>query len=122
MAREPILHTASGITLDVTWVNSSTQKAQRMISSYENTKKGDSIFKAYGRPSAKKIDAFNEILKEMNDVHGWGMRITGAGSDIFSCAYQVKDGSDIIYLIYHTPSNRFCVEYKVPDWIEANRL
>ena len=122
ISRAPILHTASGKTLDVTWLNPNTQKAQRVIDMYEYTRKGDSIFKAYGRPSSHKISAFNEILKEMSDVKGFNMRITGAGSDIFSCAYQVKDGSDITYLIYHTPCNRFCIEYKVPDWIEASRL
>lgn len=120
--RTPILHTASGKDLDITWVNPTTQKGERVIHMYENSRKGDSVFKAYGRPSQHKISAFNEIVKEMSDVNGFGMRITGAGSDIFSCAYQVKDGSGITYLIYHTPCNRFCIEYKVPDWLEANRL
>lgn len=115
------LRTKNGSELNVTWLNPPTQKAQRVIHMYEYTKKGDSIFKAYGRPSDRKIAAFNEIQKEMQDVGGFGMRITGAGSDVFSCAYQVKDGSDITYLVYHTPDNRFAIEYKVPDWIEANR-
>lgn len=120
--RAPILHTASGETLNVTWVNNGTQQKERIVNMYENTKKGDSIFKAYVRPSNRKIDAFNAIRKEMQRVGGFGMRITGAGCDVFCCAYQVKDGSDITYLVYHTPSNRFAVEYKVPDWIESNRL
>ena len=109
MARAPIFHTASGITLDCTWLNATTQKAPRVIRMYELTKKGDSIYKAYGRPSQAKVDAFNKILKEMQEVHGWGMRITGAGSDVFSCAYKVKDGSDYTYLVYHTPVNRFVI-------------
>ena len=120
--RAPILHTASGEILNVTWINPSTQKGQRVIHMYENTKKGDSIFKAYARPSTRKIDAFHLIQKEMQLVKGSNIRITGAGCDVFSCAYQVKDGSGITYLVYHTPSNRFAVEYRVPDWIEANRL
>lgn len=109
MAREPIFHTANGINLACTWLNPTTKQAKRIIRMYENTTKGDSIFKAYGRPSQKKIFAFNEIVKEMSDVKGWGMRITGAGSDIFSCAYKCKDGSDYTYLVYHTPSNRFVI-------------
>lgn len=120
--RAPILHTASGETLNVTWINNGTQKGQRVIHMYENTKKGTTIFEAYKNPSTHKVVAFNGILKEMVDVKGFNMRITGAGCDIFSCAYQVKDGSGITYLVYHTPDNRFAVEYKVPDWIEANRL
>lgn len=121
MKREPILHTASGNTLNVTWVNSSTQQAKGIINRYEKAKYDD-IHKAYGKPSSKKISSFAIIKQEMAKVHGTGMRITGAGCDVYSCAYQVKDGSGITYIIYHTPSNRFCVEYKVPDWIEANRL
>ena len=109
MAREPKFHTASGITLDCTWLNPTTQKAQRVIHMYEYTRKGDSIFKAYGKPSAAKVEAFFKIQKEMQEVNGWGMRITGAGSDVFSCAYKVKDGSDYTYLVYHTPSNRFVI-------------
>ena len=112
--KEPKLYTASGKVLNVTWVNPTTKQGQRIMHMYEYTQKGDSIFKAYGKPSNRKIEAFNEIAKERVDVGGWGMRITGAGSDVFSCAYQVKDGSDITYLVYHTPSNRFAVEYKRP--------
>ena len=115
------LYTKNGSKLDVTWINRTTQKAERVIHMYEYTRKGDSIYKAYCRPSQRKVDAFNEILKEMQSVGGSNMRITGAGSDVFSCAYQVKDGSDITYLIYHTPDNRFAIEYKVPEWVEANR-
>jgi len=115
------LRTRNGSKLNVTWLNTTTQKAQRVIHMYEYTKKGDSIFKAYNHPSDRKIDAFNQILREMVNVGGFNMRITGAGSDVFSCAYQVKDGSGITYLVYHTPDNRFAIEYKVPDFIEANR-
>ena len=121
MRQAPILNTASGNTLNVTWVNSSTQKAKDIIRRYEKAKYDD-ILKAYVRPSSTKISTFNNIKQEMVKVNGFDMKITGAGCDVYSCAYQVKDGSGITYIIYHTPSHRFCVEYKVPDWIEANRL
>ena len=103
------LRTANGKSLNVTWLNAPTQKAQRVIHMYEYTTKGDSIFKAYGKPSDKKVYAFNEILKEMQTVGGYGMRITGAGSDVFSCAYRVKDGAGFEFLVYHTPDNRFAI-------------
>jgi hypothetical protein len=115
------LQLPGGITLVCTKLNRNTKQAERVIHMYEYTRKGNSIYTAYGKPSDKKVDAFNEIKSEMERVKGFNMRITGAGSDVFSCAYQVKDGSDITYLIYHTPSNRFVIEYKVPDWIDANR-
>ena len=102
-----------GADLNVTLVNPNTKQAQSMINRYINTRRGDSIWKAYQKPSSRKVQAFQEILKEMNEVDGWGMRITGAGSDIFSCAYLVMNENDEKYLIYHTPSNRFAIKYNV---------
>lgn len=121
MKREPILHTASGKELNVTWLNNTTQKAKRVIRCYERSNCND-IYKAYNKPSSTKVSTFYEIKKEMVNVSGFDIRITGAGSDVYSCAYQVKDGSGVTYLIYHTPCNRFAIEYKIPDWMEANRL
>lgn len=115
------LHTTTDVTLVCTKVNRTTKQASRYISMYNNTTKGDSIFKAYKKPSGYKVEAFNEIVREMNQVKGYGIRITGAGCDVFSCAYRVKDGSGVEWLIYHTPDNRFCVEYSVPEWMENNR-
>ena len=121
MAKILNLQLPVGITLVCTKVNRGTQQAQRMIRAYEKAKYDD-ILKAYVKPSSTKISTFEIIKQEMHEVKGFNMRITGAGCDVYSCAYQVKDGSGITYIIYHTPSNRFCVEYKVPDWMEANRL
>lgn len=118
---QPLI-TTNGSKLNVTWINRNTQKGERVIHMYDYTRKGDTIYKAYGRPSQRKVDAFNEIVKEMSSVGGYSMRITGAGSDVFSCAYKVKDGSGITYLVYHTPDNRFAIEYQVPEWIESNRM
>ena len=99
-----------GIDLNVTYVNPNTKKAQHMINAFINSRRGDSIFKAYAKPSQKKIEAFYEIEREMRDVDGYGMRITGAGSDIFSCAYKLVDPEGHTYLIYHTPCNRFAIK------------
>lgn len=98
-----------GIDLDVTFVKASTQKGRNLIRAFRNTTKGDSIFKAYAKPSQKKIEAFFEIKKEMQDVDGYGLRITGAGSDFFSCAYKLVDPEGKTYLIYHTHVNRFAI-------------
>lgn len=113
MKREPILHTANGKTLNVTWINSTTKQAEQKISAYENAKVED-VRQAYKRPSGNKIYVFDRIKQEMSDVGGFGMRITGAGCDVFSCAYQVKDGAGFTFIIYHTPCNRFAIEYRRP--------
>ena len=115
------LHTPANITLVCTKVNRSTDEASCKIRRYDNAKY-DSIYKAYKKPSCRKVDAFHEILKEMSNVKGYDMRITGAGCDVFSCAYRVKDGSGVEYIIYHTPTNRYCVVYRDPTWIENNSM
>lgn len=98
-----------GIDLNVTFVKASTRKGQNLINAFVNSKRGDSIFKAYAKPSQKKIEAFYEIKKEMQDTNGYGLRITGAGSDFFSCAYKLVDPEGKTYLIYHTHVNRFAI-------------
>ncbi len=104
------LITANKKTLNVTLLNPTTKQAQTKVHSYAYTKKGTSICDAYNKPSSKKVYAYNEIREEMSDVNGYAIRITGAGCDIFSCAYKVKDKEGHEYLIYHTPSNRFAIQ------------
>lgn len=111
------LHLPKG-DLEVTFVKNTTQKGQRILRAYEYAKHDD-ICKAYKKPSGHKVDAFNDIKKEMERLGGSNMRITGAGCDFFSCAYKVRDGAIINdghgfdYIIYHTPSYRYCVEVPV---------
>ena len=98
-----------GDDLNVTLLNPNTQRAQTLIRSYRNTTRGNDIYKAYKKPSSRKVAAFQEIKKEMKAVGGYGIKITGAGSDFFSCAYKVEGDDDNIYLIYHTAINRFAI-------------
>ena len=79
-----------GIDLEVTLVKASTKKGQQIISAWLNSTKDD-IFKAYGKPSSFKVKAFNDIKKEMKEADGSSLKMTGAGSDYFSCAYKVWD-------------------------------
>lgn len=107
-----ILHLPKG-DLAVTFVKNTTQKGQRILGAYECAKYDD-IYKAYKKPSSHKVAAFYEIMNEMDRVGGSDMRITGAGSNYFSCAYKVEDeGHGFDYIIYHTQCNRFCVQIPV---------
>ena len=100
-----------GIDLNVTMVKPTTQKGQRIINAYFMAKYDD-IRKAYGKPSVFKIKAFEEIKQEMKDAGGENLKMTGAGSDYFSCAYKVWDIDGNPYIIYHTHVNRFAVSLK----------
>lgn len=102
----------------MTNLNENTKAAQSMISSYINTTKGSSIYKAYRKPSAAKVEAYDKIKKEMNVVGGYAFRITKAGSSFFSCAYLVNyiaDGETEAtkYLIYHTAHNVYRIKFDV---------
>ena len=97
-----------GHPLECEKLNSSTQYAQELLRKYSKSKKA-SIRDAYAKPSADKEKAFNEILEEMASVDGGGMRITGAMSYHFSCAYLATDDSHRKWLIYNTRTNRFAI-------------
>lgn len=93
----------------LTLIKNTTQRGQQIIRAYENAKHDD-IHKAYGKPSSHKVDAFNKIKKEMELVKGTNIRITGAGSDYFSCAYKAKSDDGKTYIIYHTHIRVYAVE------------
>lgn len=94
--------------MTVVKVNPKTQKAQQIKRAYEVSTK-DTLKKAYTKPSSKKQEAFDAIVEEMKAVDGYGMRITGAGSDYFSCAYKATDDDGNKYIIYHTHVYRWAV-------------
>lgn len=68
------------------------------------------IWEAYKSPSYIKEKAYWAIRNEMNDLGGHGLKITGANSSFFSCAYILGDK-----LIYHTYAHR----YEYPRVVEA---
>jgi hypothetical protein len=96
------------LDLEVTPVKITTKKGQRMVSAWFKAKHDD-IYKAYGKPSSTKVKTFYAIVDEMRNANGSSMRITGAGSDQYSCAYKVRDVEGNFYLIYHTACNRFAI-------------
>ena len=68
------------------------------------------VREAYKNPSYFKKAAFDAIWMEMHRLGGHDLRITGANSMHFSCAYVLGDK-----LIYHTHANR----YEYPRVVEA---
>lgn len=79
--------------------------ARQIVAKYWASKKTD-IFDAYVRPSVAKTRAFELIKREMENVGGHDLRVTGAGFHFFSCAYQLNET-----IIYHTPTKVFKIYY-----------
>lgn len=85
------------------------QKQAEMFRKYCNSS-ATSLRDVYDTWSDKKEEAFKACLSDMNRNGGQDMRITGASSNFFSCAYRIirDDGA---YLVYHTRCNRFEFKY-----------
>lgn len=73
-----------------------------ILTSYNLSTK-DNIWAAYGKPSSKKIQAWEDCKKLCKEYDGKNLRITGANNFSFSAAFHyVKDGQD--YLMFITQS------------------
>lgn len=52
--------------------------------------KGDNIFKAYGRPSSRKVSIWYKIERICRDFKGYNLHITSATCFFFSCFFEFK--------------------------------
>lgn len=94
-----------------------SKKAQSLIWSYDHAKY-QSLDEAYKSCSVAKRTAYFEIVREMNQFDGYGLRITGKSSNFFSCAYLVhgvnQETGEYGYevLVYHTYANTYIMNYR----------
>lgn len=92
-------------------MNNTTQRGEKVLARYNWSKKSD-IYDAYKNPSYTKVSTFYQLKRKMEDLNGYGMKITGAGSDQYSCAFLITDDkTDKTYLIYETSCNSYIIEY-----------
>ena len=92
-------------------LNNTTKKAQRVLARYTWSRKSD-IYEAYKNPSSTKVSTFYQLKRKMEDLNGYGMKITGAGSDQYSCAFLITDNkTNKTYLIYETSCNSYIIDY-----------
>ena len=83
---------------------------QAMLNAYESAT-CDSIFKAYARPSNRKVSIFTGIESGMRTVSGFGLKVTGHNSNFFSCGYLYPDQeTGALRLAYFTPSRSYDFE------------
>ena len=80
-----------------TKVNFGTQRASNMILDFNKQYyKGVTLYDVYKSCSNKKVQSWEAIKRECEDLNGWNLHITGAGSHNYSCiyAYQIADETD----------------------------
>lgn len=92
-----------------TLLNSNTQKAQNFLYNYLNAKYDD-VEKFYNNPSTYKVQAQSKIMAYMYHLDGWGYRVCGGNSSMFTAGWLVKF-NDKTYLIYETAFNTYAIEY-----------
>lgn len=94
-----------------------TKRAQSLIWSYEHSKY-ETLDEAYKSCSQEKKVAYWNIVREMKQFDGYGLRITGKSCNFFSCAYLVhgvsQETGECGYevLVYHTYANTYIMTYK----------
>ena len=73
---------------------------------FKSSVKGYSVYDVYERPSIYKVKAENEILKEMEDLNGYGYHIISYNTCMFTCGYYYKDDLGRVHFVYHTKTRR----------------
>lgn len=85
------------------------KKAWELWKEYQGTSGNiDTIVKVYGRCSDEKINAENDIKKEMYENNGHGYKVLSHNTFNYSCGYVI-DFVNTQLLVVHTKCNRYKV-------------
>lgn len=77
-----------------------TKQDKSIVERYRNST-ATRLSEVYSSYSKEKESSYNAIIDEMVSLGGHTLRILGANSSAYSCAYQLDDT-----LVYHTAWNR----------------
>lgn len=93
--------------LSTTKVNATTQKGQSIIRDLNYNRACDDIFKAYDRPSSRKVSSFLRIWDRAHETEGYNhdLHIVGAGSHFYSTIYSVSNADGTTSIIKDTRDN-----------------
>lgn len=95
----------------MTKVNRNTKKAQQIISELSRNNYVDDIFKAYDKPSSRKVSSFLEIWNRAHATEGYNhdLHITGWNTCTYSTIYSYTvDGKT--FVIKDTHADTYVVE------------
>ena len=82
-----------------------TKFQMNLLDKYEQAKY-HTLYEAYGRPSNKKVSAYNACLQKMKEKNGWGARIPAINTCLFSFAFLFADpDTGEVMLHYETANN-----------------
>lgn len=85
--------------------------AKENINRYEKSNMLN-ITDAYTKPSTAKTNIFFNILRDMANNAGWGLKIISYNTFMFTCGYLFTDKeTGVIKFKYFTPSYTTIVDY-----------
>ncbi len=90
-------------------INSTTQRASRIIRSYNNSK-ATQLWHVYGSYSDAKARAYERCIWTMRELSGRNLRILGASPNFFSVGFLFTNEDGIECLAYIT----HCDTYYIP--------
>lgn len=81
-----------------------TNKEKNMLWNYEHAQARD-IHEAYGRPSARKVNAFTHCREAAYMMNGYDCRIPSASRHFFTFAFRYRDTEGTERMYYDTGRN-----------------
>ena len=98
----------------MTTIKNTTKAGQAIINefNYYQSKGRRGIYEAYGSPSSRKVNSYNEIERRASETNGYNhdLTVAGAGSHFFSTLYSFCDEVGKMFIVKDTASNTYIVE------------
>lgn len=92
-----------------------TREQERMLTNWQRAYGQDTLYHIYKTPSRKKVEALEEIKKEMKENNGHSLRVFNGNTFQYSCAYLYIDTCYNMHMVYHTATNKR--DFILPNWL-----
>lgn len=108
-----------------TKVNMGTQRAYGMIADFNRKYyKGETLYDCYKSVSSAKVRSWEAIKRQCEELNGYNLHITGAGSHMYSCIYafdQIDDNTGELLSVTirkETAGNTYDLVLTVDDYLK----
>ena len=95
------------------FIDFKTKKMQHFWNSYKSALRHHlaTLQDVYNKPSAKKIKAYMQCVKIVNDLRGRDFAIISSNRSVFTVAFiYIEDGKE--WFLVETPTNQYISEIK----------
>ena len=92
-----------------------TRQQEIMFRNWQQAQGQDTLYHLYEKPSQRKVEALEEIKREMRENNGHDLRVFNGNTFHYSCAYLYIDKCYNMHMVYHTAQNRH--DFIIPNWL-----